>query len=161
MITKVGSDGVEAPSPQNDVKGNIYTLKFKITDKIPSAGYIKVDFPKEEVVLNPSTTLSTGSCKEYTCLDDASPTTIKFLIAGGEKAAGEEITLKIGGATNPRSFKPTQPIMVTSLDTDGVSQIDVGYNTQAVMTIPGEVTSFSITQDKFVNGIVNEYSFAV
>jgi len=128
-------------TPTNDAKSNIYTLKFKLESDIPKAGYILVSMPPE-ILLNPSTTYSTASCKVYTCLD-ASETGVRFLIAEG-LAKGDDVSLEIGGATNPRSFQPSGDIVVTSLDTDSVSKIDVGYKNKAEMTTAGPVTSFSI-----------------
>ena len=74
---------------------------------------------------------------------------------------GKTITLIIGGITNPRSFKPTDPIIVTTLDTDRVSVIDSGYEFPVVNTIPGPITSFSIDPTSVTNGEVNSFTFAV
>jgi hypothetical protein len=74
---------------------------------------------------------------------------------------GKTITLKIGGITNPRSFKPSDPIIVTTLDTDTVSVIDTGYNIPVVNTIPGQITSGSIEPTSVTNGEVNTFTFAV
>jgi hypothetical protein len=45
-----------------------------------------------QVILNPATTLSTASCKEYTCLD-ASESGIKLLIASDALEKGTKIEL--------------------------------------------------------------------
>lgn len=74
---------------------------------------------------------------------------------------GKTITLKIGGITNPRSFKPSDPIIVTTLDTDTVSVIDTGYSIPVVNTIPGPITSGSIEPTSVTNGEVNTFTFAV
>lgn len=126
---------------------------------VPSAGYFHVKFPPE-VKLQPSTTLSTASCKEFTCLD-ATESEIRFLITDGDLQPGTETTLKIGGVTNPRSFQPSGNIVVRTLDTDGKSEIDTGFDIPAKMTVAGPITSFSITQTNFTNGDVNTFTFAV
>lgn len=113
------ANAIEISNPTNDVKSNIYTLKFTLSDSVPSAGYIQVDLPSV-VKLNPSTTLSTASCRVLTCLD-AQENGLRFLITDSDLVAGTEMELQIGGAINPRSFKPSDPIIVTTLDTDGQS----------------------------------------
>lgn len=145
-------------NPTNNAKSNIYTLTFTLEDTVPKAGYIQV-FTSPEVILQTSTTLSTASCKVYTCLD-ATEQGVRFLIADGI-AAGSTVTLEIGGATNPRSFQPTGNFIVTTLDTDGQSLIDTGYKGKAEMTIAGPISSFSTQQTNFTNGDVNLYTFAV
>lgn len=66
-------------------------MTFILTDKVPSAGYIQVKMPPQ-VVLNPATTLSTASCKVYTCLD-ATESGIKLLIAGDSLEKGTKVEL--------------------------------------------------------------------
>jgi hypothetical protein len=154
------SNTIEVSNPTNDVKSNIYNLKFTLESEIPKAGYIQVNFP-EEIRLQVSSTLSTGSCKVYTCMNNyATESGVRFLIADGQ-AKGSEVNLEIGGVTNPRSFKPSGDIVVTSFDTDGESKIDVGYKNKAEMTIAGPVTSFSVSQTNFTNGDINIHTFAV
>lgn len=85
-----------------------------------------------QVILNPATTLSTASCKVYTCLD-ATESGIKLLIAGDPLEKGTKVELEIGGARNPRSFQPSENIVVNSLDTDGKTLIDTGYSLQSKM----------------------------
>jgi len=67
--------------PTNDEKSNIYTFTFTIEDDVPKAGYIEVKVPPQ-VVLQPSSTLSTASCKVFTCLN-ATPTSVRLLVAAG------------------------------------------------------------------------------
>jgi len=47
--------------------------------------------------------------------------------------AKSNFTLSVGGFINPRSFAPTGPFVINTLDTDGVSIIDTGYNQTAAM----------------------------
>ena len=95
-----------------------------IESKIPPAGQIEIVVPPEVELLT-SSTLSTASCKKYTCINET-PQSIRFLIAGGF-SKGEKIKLEVGGVHNPRSFKPTGEFIITSYDTDGASLIDTGY----------------------------------
>lgn len=66
----------------------------------------------------------------------------------------------IGGVQNPRSFKPTANITLTTIDVDGVTLIDSGFNKSAVMTIPGLINGFTITPSSVVNGALNTYTFS-
>jgi hypothetical protein len=142
----------------NDAKSNIYTFTFTLEDEVPKAGYIEVTVPPQ-VVLQPSSTLSTASCKTYTCLN-ATPTSVRFLIAQG-LAAGQTVTLEIGGVTNPRSIQPSGEFIITTLDTDAVSKIDDGFRAKITMQNAGPITSFSTQQTNFTNGDVNNYTFSV
>ena len=63
--------------------------------------------------------------------------------------------------TNPRSFKPTDLFVITTLDTDGKSKIDEGFNKQATMTIIGEIPTVDVVPSNFVNGFVNTYTMTI
>lgn len=78
-----------------------------------------------------------------------------------KSASGTLITVQMGGLTNPRSFKPTDLFVVTTLDTDGVSEIDDGFNKPATMSIIGEITTVDITPSNFINGEINTYTFTI
>lgn len=62
--------------------------------------------------------------------------------------------------TNPRSFKPTSNLKMITLDIDGVSLIDVGYEFPIAMTIPGDMPNFSIQQGNRTNGVTTTYTFS-
>lgn len=62
---------------------------------------------------------------------------------------------------NPRSYQPTDDFVITTLDTDGKSIIDVGYNKQAVMSQMAELDQFHVRQSNFVNGVKNRYDFSL
>lgn len=109
----------------------VYTLKFTLEDALPKSGYVQIDMPPE-VVLSPSSTQSTGSCRDYTCWE-VTGSSIKFLIQNGLPASQENV-LKIGGVTNPRSFKPSGEFLMTTLDIDGVAKIDDGFRISVTMT---------------------------
>jgi hypothetical protein len=51
--------------------------------------------------------------------------------------------------------------VVTTLDTDGISEIDSGFNKPATMSIIGVITTVDITPSNFVNGFVNTYTFTI
>jgi hypothetical protein len=74
---------------------------------------------------------------------------------------GTSTTIVIGGFQNPRSFQPTDNFVVTTIDTDGKSLIDVGYNKQAIMTIMADLDQFHVQQSNFMNGIKNRYTFSL
>ena len=138
---KVYPEGtIVIPNAQNNERANIYSFEFELEDELPKAGYIQIDMP-ESVKLSPSTTQSSGSCKDYTCID-ATESTVIFLMQEGWKA-NTRLTLRVGGITNPRSFKPTDKFTMTTLDTDQESQIDSGYDLTATMVKAGEISSFS------------------
>jgi hypothetical protein len=71
------------------------------------------------------------------------------------------MSLDIGGIINPRSFQPSGPIVLTTLDTDAESQIDSGYLKVATMSVAGGIESFSVQQESFVNGELTTYTFSV
>jgi hypothetical protein len=73
---------------------------FELEDELPKAGYIKLLVP-DSISLSPSTTQSSGSCKNYTCTE-ATSNSVTFLMQGGIKAL-TKFTLEVGGITNPRS----------------------------------------------------------
>jgi hypothetical protein len=50
---------------------------------LPKAGYVTITVP-DEITLSPSTTQSSGSCKQYTCTD-ATEKTVTFLMQEGIK----------------------------------------------------------------------------
>lgn len=112
-----------------------------------------------QVILQPSSTLSTASCKTYTCLN-ATPTSIRLLISDGIQK-GETVKLEIGGATNPRSIQPSEPFIIQTLDTDSTSLIDTGFESRITMINAGPITSFDIQQTNFTNGDTNTYTFSV
>lgn len=149
---------ISPSDPTNDAKSNIYTFKFRLENEVPKAGYIEVKMPPQ-IVMQPSSTLSTGSCRVYTCLN-ATPTSVRLLIAEGFQAGGN-VTLEIGGVTNPRSIQPSGEFIITTLDTDAVSKIDEGFRAKVTMVNAGPITSFNTQQANFTNGDVNTYYFSV
>lgn len=57
---------IQINNPTNYERANIYTFKFQLEDELPRAGYIQIFVPPS-VTLSPSTTQSSGSCKDFTC----------------------------------------------------------------------------------------------
>jgi len=98
-VTAVGT--LKINNPTNYAKSNIYSMTFKLEDVLPKAGYVLITVPSD-VLLSPSTTQSSGSCKIYTCTF-ADSKSVKFLMQAG-LPLGTEITLDVGGVINPRSF---------------------------------------------------------
>jgi hypothetical protein len=47
------------------------------------------------------------------------------------------------------------------LDTDGVSEIDSGFNKPATMSIIGDISTVAIVPGDFVNGAVSSYTFTL
>jgi hypothetical protein len=151
-ITAVGS--VQIDNPANAVSAATYTLNFILQDALIPSGFLSVKMPPE-LVLNPSSTQSSGSCKTYFCsyVDNS---TVTFLIQNG-LPANQTLSIVIAGVKNPRSFKPTGNITLRTFDVDGVTTIDIGYNKSAQMTIPGLINGFSIRPTSVVNGALNTY----
>lgn len=134
--------GIEVDNPTNAALDAVYTMTFTLEDAIPKSGYVQIQLP-EGVTLEKSTTLSTGSCRDFTCWE-VTQNSIKFLITDG-LPAGTQNVIKIGGVTNPRSFKPTAEFFMQTLDIDGVAPIDDGYKIGVTMTKAGEIESFSVS----------------
>ena len=155
-ILKVGE--IVANTPNNNAVLNTYTFQMQFESSVPPAGYIEVILPPE-IVLQPSTTLSSGSCKQYTCVD-VTESSLRFLIPERINK-GDVHTLSVGGIRNPRSFAPTSDFTMRTFDIDGVHLIDVGYSSAVEMTVAGPITSFSMEASDFENGIVNTYTFSI
>jgi hypothetical protein len=52
---------------------------------------------------------------------------------------GTPFNITIGGFVNPRSFAPTGSFVINTMDSDGVSIIDSGYNQTAAMSVPADL----------------------
>jgi len=137
-----------------------WTLRFRAAHRIPGTGYIKVEAPPE-VVFSPDSTMSGGTCNQWSCpKEDATSTQIVFRVPN-ELAAGQEIKIDLTGIENPRTTKPTGTFKITTYDTDKTSEIDIGYDQNTAMTIPGELGQFSATQSNVTNGDINKYEFSM
>jgi len=137
-----------------------WTLRFRAAHTIPATGYIKVDAPPE-VVFSPDSTMSGGTCNQWSCpKEDATETQIVFRVPN-EITAGQVIKIDLTGIENPRTTKPTGTFQVTTYDTDKTSEIDIGYDQNTAMTIPGELGSFSAKQSNVTNGDINKYEFSM
>jgi hypothetical protein len=71
---------------------------------MPNSAFVEIEFP-DSVRLLPSSTKSTGSCRDYTC-NYVDQHKVRFLVQEGLSNTVEN-TLIVGGVMNPRSFKPT------------------------------------------------------
>ena len=155
-ILKVGE--IVANTPNNNAVLNTYSFEMKFDSSVPPAGYIEVLLPPE-IVLQPSTTLSSGSCKEYTCVD-VTESGLRFLVT--EKINKNDVyIISVGGISNPRSFAPTSDFTMRTLDTDGIHLIDVGFSSAVEMTVAGPITSFSMEASDYENGVVNMFTFSI
>jgi len=67
-------------------------------------------------------------------------------------ARGSPFNITVGGFINPRSFAPTGPFVINTLDIDGISIIDTGYNQTAAMSVSADLQSFSVRAGSVVNG---------
>jgi len=112
-------------------------LKFKTENDIPANGFIQIEVP-EQIQIDVNTVKSKGTCAESPCTEATDKTKIVYLMTDGS-AANTPITIQIGGVVNPRSMATTDDFVVTTLDTDGVSQIDSGYKKRAQMTQVGDI----------------------
>lgn len=156
---KVEASGpIKIDNPQNGASKALYSFRFTMEDGLPESGFIQIDFPPD-VVLLPSTTRSSGSCRDYTCIqvDDKS---VKLFFPDGLPKDTVH-TLTVGGALNPRSYRPTGEFKITTYDIDGIHIIDEGYKIKIAMTIPALIESFAVEQSDFTNGVVNTYTFSL
>jgi len=81
-----GPGDVRATSPvtvSNPItynKDSTWTLKFTTSNTVPTGGYVKVELPPQ-VTLSPSTTISGGSCRKWSCeANDITPTSVIFKV---------------------------------------------------------------------------------
>jgi hypothetical protein len=59
-------------------RDSTWTLKFTTTNPVPIGGFAKVELPPQ-VTLSPSTTISGGSCRKWSCeANDITPTSVIF-----------------------------------------------------------------------------------
>lgn len=99
-----------------------------------------------------------GSCRDYSC-SEVTNNKIKFLVQAGLDAQ-KTYTLKIGGITNPRSFKETGKFMMTTMDIDGISHINEGYEKTIRMSVAGDMGGFKVKQTSNTNGVVNQFEIS-
>jgi hypothetical protein len=81
-------------------------MTFDLESRVPISGYYIISFPPE-ITLDISTTFSTGSCTDLTCVGGDEHSLLVLLSSDDENAfqAGSSQTLTVGGITNPRSKK--------------------------------------------------------
>jgi hypothetical protein len=99
-------------------KESTWTLTF-----ITKGGYIRVDVPKE-INMNPSTSVSGGSCRKWSCPEKMATNKVIWFLINEELPANKEIKIEIVGIDNPRTTKPTGVFHVTTYDSDKTSKID-------------------------------------
>ena len=57
---------VQFENPQNFARGGVYTFRFTTQSRIPPQGFVQLVVPVD-LQIEPSTALSSGSCKQLTC----------------------------------------------------------------------------------------------
>lgn len=114
-----------------------WTLKFKAEHAIPTQGYVKVKLPAEIELLKDST-MSGGICSKWSCPRADIKKDELWILVPVEVPAGEETEIEIVGVLNPRTFKQTGTITITTY-ADKVSVIDEGFNVGTKMTIAGQI----------------------
>jgi len=70
-------------------KESTWTLKFSTENIIPKGGYIRVDVP-EEIKMNPSTSVSGGSCRIWSCPEKMATDKVIYLIVSEDLPANKE-----------------------------------------------------------------------
>lgn len=151
---------LKVTDPITFYKDSTWTIKLITENIVTKGGYIKVEVP-EVINMNPSTSVSGGSCRKWSCPEKmATKKEIWFLI-NEDLPANKEITIDIVGIDNPRTTKPTGVFHVTTYNQDKVSKIDEGYDSNTQMSFLGELGTFTSTQTNFVNGVKNKYIFSM
>lgn len=98
-----------------------------------------------QVSLSPSTTISGGSCRKWSCEEsDITKDTVIFKLTEPIKRQ-TDVSIDIVGILNPRTTQPTDTFKIITYDTDKVSEIDTGYDSNTAMSFLGELGSFSAT----------------
>lgn len=157
--TITASGAVQVTSPVTYGTESIYTITITAENAIPPNGYIVVYIPPQ-IGADVNTIKATGTCTVRKCTTDTNEYQIVYLIPEGVPA-GQSITLEIGGLRNPRSIRPSDAIVVITMDPDGTSQIDSGFDMPVTMTIPADMTSFDVQASAFTNGETNTYTFSI
>ena len=63
----ITEQGIAIEKSVNDFNAAVYTMTFELESRIPISGYYKIAFPPQ-ITLDISTTFSTGSCRDLTCV---------------------------------------------------------------------------------------------
>jgi hypothetical protein len=71
------------------------------------------------------------------------------------------VAVEIGGVKNQRSFNPSGSFTITTIDTDGVSLIDIGFKKNVATSIAGNIDSFTVERTNTTNGAINRYRFTL
>lgn len=117
-------------------KNTLYTLKFRCDHTVPQLGYIAVTIP-DDVIFSRSGAQSNGSCGSYQCSLSTDEKTLYFRSTFSEVAGETDLTLQLGGVTNPRSTKTSGLFTIQTYDTDKSSLIDEGADMSVQMLTPG------------------------
>lgn len=97
-----------------------------------------------QIKIDISATKTMGTCQDEKCTDQTNEKQIVILQQNGlAKDTAKQI--RVGGLQNPRSFQPTDDFIITTLDTDGESIIDTGFNKQAAMEKQADLDQFYVT----------------
>lgn len=75
--------------------------------------------------------------------------------------AGTETIITVIGVNNPRSTKPTNVFIISTFDSDGISEIDSGFRITTVITEMASIADFSVQPSSVVNGELNTYTFTI
>jgi hypothetical protein len=85
--------------------------------------------------------------------------TVTFILPTGN-SKGTKIIFALNGIRNPRSFKPSDNFIISTLDQDGFT-IDEGLDTFAVMDEMNSFNDIQITSHNKTNGHLSKYNITI
>ena len=105
-------------------------------------------------------TLSDGACTVdiFTCTIVGNVITIKVT---QEIPANVPTEIVITGLDNPRNDKPTGPFVFVTFDSDGISEIDSGFNINTQMLDLAPITNFSVKPSNETNGGISDVTISI
>lgn len=81
---------LKVSDPITFYKESTWTLTFSTENVITKGGYIKVETPKE-INMNPSTSVSGGTCRKWSCPEKMATSRVIWFLVSEELPANKEI----------------------------------------------------------------------
>lgn len=81
---------LKVSDPITFYKESTWTLTFSTENVITKGGYIKVETPKE-INMNPSTSVSGGTCRKWSCPEKMATNKVIWFLVSEELPANKEI----------------------------------------------------------------------
>ena len=152
---------VQITNPVTSGINSVYSFEFVLSSSIPRKGIILIEMP-EELTLRVSEVYSDGVCALMSTLTCTSVKDGVITIQTQEVIYGGSTHVwNVHGINNPRSQMKTGVIKIRTFASNGLSEIDSGFNQDVQMTELAQMESFTVTTGSSVNGEENTYTFSI